>query len=95
MAIQLCKAAGANAVGVVSADEKGELVKQLGAKGVINRNKFQCWGQMPQVGTAEYNDWMKHARDFGKAIWAFTGKGNNVDMVFEHPGRVQRFPSRC
>ena len=26
------------------------------------------------------------ARDFGKAIWTFTGKGNNVDMVFEHPG---------
>ena len=30
-AVQLCKAAGANAVGVVSSDEKGELVKQLGA----------------------------------------------------------------
>ena len=30
-AVQLCKAAGANAVGVVSSDEKGELVKKLGA----------------------------------------------------------------
>ena len=30
-ATQLAKAAGANAVGVVSSDEKGELVKQLGA----------------------------------------------------------------
>ena len=39
-ATQLCKAAGANAVGVVSSDEKGELVKQLGAVDYINRNEF-------------------------------------------------------
>src|SRR6187397_1086989 len=39
-ATQLCKAAGANAVGVVSSAEKGELVKQLGAVGYINRNEF-------------------------------------------------------
>ncbi len=30
-ATQLCAVAGANAVGVVSSGEKGELVKQLGA----------------------------------------------------------------
>ena len=29
--------------------------------------------------------WLKEARKFGKAIWDITGKGNNVDMVFEHP----------
>ena len=39
-ATQLCKAAGANAVGVVSSDEKGELVKRLGAVDYINRNEF-------------------------------------------------------
>ena len=39
-AVQLCKAAGANAVGVVSSDEKGELVKQLGAVDYINRGEF-------------------------------------------------------
>ena len=39
-ATQLCKAAGANAVGVVSSAEKGELVKQLGAVDYINRNEF-------------------------------------------------------
>src|SRR5262249_34721694 len=26
------------------------------------------------------------ARKFGAAIWEITGKGNNVDFVFEHPG---------
>ena len=29
---------------------------------------------------------MKEVRKFGKALWEFTGKGRNVDMVFEHPG---------
>ena len=36
----------------------------------------------------EYNDWLKEARKFGKAIWDITGKGNNVDIVFEHPGEA-------
>ena len=29
-------------------------VMQLGARGVINRKNFTCWGQMPKVGTADY-----------------------------------------
>ena len=31
---------------------------------------------------------MKEVRKFGKALWEFTGKGKNVDMVFEHPGET-------
>lgn len=27
-------------------------------------------------------------RGFGKAIWGVTGKGVNVDLVFEHPGQA-------
>jgi crotonyl-CoA carboxylase/reductase len=62
---------------------------QLGAKGVINRNEFDCWGQMPAVGTPEVQRrGMKKAREFGKAIWHITGKGNDVDIVFEHPGEA-------
>ena len=60
----------------------------LGAKGVLNRKDFNCWGQLPTVNTPEYADWFKEARKFGKAIWDITGKGNNVDMVFEHPGEA-------
>jgi len=58
----------------------------MGAKGVINRKDFNCWGQLPTVNTPEYAEWFKEARKFDKAIWDITGKGNNVDMVFEHPG---------
>src|SRR3712207_9337566 len=39
-ATQLCKITGAECVGVVSSDEKGELVKELGATGYINRNEY-------------------------------------------------------
>ena len=34
----------------------------------------------------EYDTWFKEVRKFGAAIWEITGKGNNVDFVFEHPG---------
>ena len=87
-AIQLIKAAGANAIGVISDESKRDFVMSLGAKGVINRKDFTCWGQLPEVNTPEYDTWFKEARRFGKAIWDITGKGNNVDIVFEHPGET-------
>lgn len=34
----------------------------------------------------EYRRWFSEVRRFGKAIWDITGKGVNVEMVFEHPG---------
>ena len=85
-AVQLCATSGANAIGVVSDEDKRDFVMQLGARGVLNRKDFNCWGQMPKVGTPEYGAWFKEVRRFGAAIWEHTGKGNNVDFVFEHPG---------
>jgi len=93
-AVQLCAAAGANAVGVISNEDKRDFVMSLGAKGVINRKDFDCWGEMPTVNTDEYNTWAKNARAFGKAIWDITGKGISVDTVFEHPGQAT-FPVSC
>ncbi|MEJ8570230.1 crotonyl-CoA carboxylase/reductase [Microbaculum marinum] len=92
--IQLCAAAGANAIGVISDEDKRDYVMALGARGVINRKDFDCWGQMPKVNSDEYAAWLKGARAFGKAIWDITGKGNDVDMVFEHPGEAT-FPVSC
>ena len=95
MAIQLIATAGANAIGVISNDDKRDFVMQMGAKGVINRSRFDCWGQLPDVGdVATYAAYSKKVREFGKAIWEFTGKGNDVDFVFEHPGE-QTFPVSC
>ena len=91
--VQLCAAAGANAIGVISDESKRDYVLSLGAKGVINRKDFNCWGQLPKVNSPEFNEYMKAARKFGKAIWDITGK-QDVDMVFEHPGE-QTFPVSC
>ena len=87
-AVQIAAAAGANAIGVISDESKRDFVMGLGARGVINRSDFDCWGQLPKVNSAEYDEWFKETRRFGKAIWDITGKGNNVDMVFEHPGEA-------
>jgi crotonyl-CoA carboxylase/reductase len=94
MAVQLIAAAGANAIGVISDESKRDFVLQLGAKATINRSDFKCWGRMPNVGTPEYDLYLKEVRRFGKAIWDITGKGNDVDFVFEHPGEAT-FPVSC
>jgi len=92
MAIQLIATAGANAIGVISEEDKRDFVMRLGAKGVVNRKDFDCWGRLPEVTDQEgYADYMKRCRKFGKALWDITGKGVDVDMVFEHPGE-QTFP---
>ena len=64
-ATQLCAASGANAVGVVSSDEKGELVKKLGAVDYINRGEFA--GMMRKGGESpdEEKERFKASRGFG------------------------------
>ncbi len=87
MAIQLVAASGANAIAVISDEDKREFVLSLGAKGAVNRKDFDCWGEMPDpADAAAYGTWIKAARKFGKAIWDITGTRNDPDIVFEHPG---------
>jgi len=94
MAIQIIATAGANAIAVISDEEKRDFVVSLGARGVINRKEFDCWGRLPDVGSEQFGAYMKEVRKFGKAIWETTGKGIDVDFVFEHPGE-QTFPVSC
>lgn len=84
-ATQLCAVSGANAIGVISDESKRDFVMSMGAKAVLNRKDFNCWGQLPTVNGPEFNDYMKECRKFGKAIWDVTGK-KDIDIVFEHPG---------
>lgn len=93
MAIQIINVAGANAIGVISDESKRDFALSLGCKGVINRKDYTCWGQLPLVGSEEFNAHMKEARRFGKEIRNFTD-GKDVDFVFEHPGE-QTFPISC
>ncbi|TGM46188.1 crotonyl-CoA carboxylase/reductase [Leptospira vanthielii] len=88
MAIQIVKAAGGVPIAVVSSDDKIDFCKNLGAAGVINRNKFKHWGALTSdINKPEaFVEWTKQAREFGKAIWDIAGKGKNPQIVFEHPG---------
>ena len=87
MATQIVRAEGGIPIGVVGDDSKIEFVKKLGAKGVINRKKFDHWGMLPHwKDTEAYNEWAKGARAFGKALWDELGEKRNPRIVFEHPG---------
>lgn len=83
-AIQLCKLYGANAIGVVSSDAKGEMVKKLGAVGYINRKQFKFPQGIATTPEAK-KDEITMMRAFGKAVREITG-GQDVDVVFEHVG---------
>ena len=89
-ATQLCKAAGADAVGVVSSAEKGELVKQLGAVDYIDRNEFA--GMMRKGGETadEEKARFKESRAFAKRVKEILGDA--PDIVFEHVGQAT-FPT--
>jgi crotonyl-CoA carboxylase/reductase len=85
-AVQLCRLYGANAIAVVSSDDKVELVKQLGAHAVIDRREFAI--QDPDTGERNFEE----VKRFGKAIRELTG-GVDCDIVFEHVGAATFFTS--
>jgi len=89
-ATQLCKAAGAESVGVVSSDEKGELVKRLGATGYINREEFAGMMRTGNETPEEEKERFKVSRAFGKRVKEILGEA--PDVVFEHVGRAT-FPT--
>src|SRR3954462_15515287 len=91
-ATQLCAASGANAVGVVSSDQKGELVKRLRAVDFINRNEVS--GMMRADGNLHGREAekgrFKEARGFAKRVKEILG--DSPDIVFEHVGQAT-FPT--
>jgi crotonyl-CoA carboxylase/reductase len=89
-ATQLCAAAGAESVGVVSSAEKGELVTRLGATAYIDRNEFagmmRRGGESPEEEKARF----KVSRAFSNRVAELLGEA--PDIVFEHVGRAT-FPT--
>ncbi|MEU6275204.1 crotonyl-CoA carboxylase/reductase [Streptomyces populi] len=80
-ATQLALAGGANPVCVVSSPEKAALARRLGAEMIIDRgaDDYRFW---KDERTQDPREW----RRFGSRIRELTG-GEDVDIVFEHPGR--------
>jgi crotonyl-CoA reductase len=71
---------GATPVCVVSSPEKAEICRSMGADLIIDRNAegYQFW----KDGEQQPSEWKR----FGKRIRELTG-GDDVDIVYEHPGR--------
>jgi len=89
-AIQLCQLAGAEALGVVSSAQKGDLCRALGACDFIDRNEYagmmRRGGESPEEEKARF----KESRRFCKAV--DEALGGQPDIVFEHVGRAT-FPT--
>ena len=85
MAIQLCKLCVANAIAVVSSEDKADLCRRLGAHAVINRRDYALTD-----GAGEPN--LDEVKRFGKAVREATG-GADCDIVFEHVGSATFFTS--
>ena len=89
-ATQLCRAAGANAVGVVSSAEKGRLVERLGAVGHIDRNEFAGMVRRGGESPTEERERVAVMRAFAKRVKEILGDA--PDIVFEHVGK-EVFPT--
>jgi crotonyl-CoA carboxylase/reductase len=85
-AVQLCRLYGANAIAVVSSDDKIDLVRKLGAHAVVDRRQFAL--QDPDTGERNFDE----IKRFGKAVREATG-GVDCDVVFEHVGAATFFTS--
>ncbi|CAM3122434.1 crotonyl-CoA carboxylase/reductase [Stackebrandtia soli] len=80
-AVQYALAGGATPICVVSSEDKADLCRAMGAEAVIDRNAegFRFW---KDASTQDQKEWKR----FGGRIRELTG-GEDVDIVFEHPGR--------
>src|SRR6056297_3456641 len=80
-AVQLVLNGGGTPVGVVSSPERAQLLNDMGCAAVIDRKAagYRFWSD---ENTQDESEW----RRFGKDIRALNG-GEDVDIVFEHPGR--------
>ena len=89
-ATQLCRLTGADCVGVVSSDAKGELCRSLGAVATIDRNEFAGMMRRGDETPDEERAREKEARRFSKYVRELLGGA--PDIVFEHVGRAT-FPT--
>src|SRR5436305_1506299 len=89
-ATQLCALTGADCVGVVSSDDKGRLVEELGAIGHINRGDYAGMMRRGNETPDEEKARFKESRRFCKVVSEVLG--GQPDIVFEHVGKAT-FPT--
>jgi len=79
-AVQYVLNGGGIPVGVVSSPGKAELLHDLGVEAVIDRKEagYKFW---KDEHTQDESEWRRLGKDIRKLV------GDDVDIVFEHPGR--------
>ncbi len=87
-AAQLCKAAGAQAVGVVSSPEKGELLEKIGITGWIDRNEFAGMMRKGDETPEEEKERFKESRRFSKEVAEDPGRAAGHRVRARRPGHV-------
>ncbi|WP_327681899.1 crotonyl-CoA carboxylase/reductase [Kitasatospora sp. NBC_00458] len=80
-ATQYALAGGATPICVVSSDQKADICRAMGAEAIIDRSAegYRFW---KDEHTQDQREWKR----LGSRIRELTG-GEDVDIVFEHPGR--------
>ncbi|WP_420452552.1 crotonyl-CoA carboxylase/reductase [Ilumatobacter sp.] len=80
-AVQYVLNGGGTPIGVVSSPERAEILNRMGCEAVIDRRAagYEFWSD---EHTQDESEW----RRFGKDIRSLND-GEDVDIVFEHPGR--------
>src|SRR6185312_2991987 len=89
-ALQICKILGANPIAVVSSPDKYDMVRALGATGVINRKDFAfAWhaNETPEQTKKRLDE----TKRLGAELRKLTG-GKDPDVIFEHVGQ-ETFPT--
>ena len=86
MAIQLCRLYGANAIAVVSSEDKADLVPPAG------RPRGHQPARLSRSPTTTASPNLAEVKRFGKAVREATG-GVDCDIVFEHVGSATFFTS--
>src|SRR6201996_6777337 len=89
-AIQICKILGANPIAVVSSPDKYDMIKALGATGVINRKDFGFAWQKNET-PEQTKQRMSETKRLGAELRKLMG-GRDPDVVFEHVGQ-ETFPA--
>ncbi|MEI8127227.1 MAG: crotonyl-CoA carboxylase/reductase [Actinomycetota bacterium] len=79
-AVQYVLNAGGTPIGVVSSPEKAAMLRELGCEFVIDRKEknYQFWSD---EHTQNESEWRRLGKDIRGLV------GDDVDIVFEHPGR--------
>ena len=89
MATQLIAASGANAIAVISEEDKRDFVMSPGCQGCHQPQAVRLLGRDARPdghGGLQQVAWARRASS-ARRSGTITGKGNDVDIVFEHPGR--------